>query len=147
MYYPSYCFCSSDFPCFFSDEHSKVQHRFSLFNFPAVCACSGCVGCLPHLRATSLICGQAVDGLWSIKWRTELKNVMSKICRPYMNLEGLKNGTGSREARSHFVLKICLFQEKKLTSQKMAGRLAIFRELLLFLGRKSSYLIEPPSGK
>ena len=31
-----------------------------------------------------------MDGLWSIKWRTELKDVMSEICRPYTNLEGLK---------------------------------------------------------
>ena len=67
---------------------AKFNIRFSPFNFPAVCVRIGCVGCLRY-RACGLL-PTFVDGLWSRKWRTELKYVSSEICRPYMNLEGLK---------------------------------------------------------
>ena len=65
---------------------AKFNIRFSPFNFPVVCACIGCVGCLPRLRATPHVCGWAMVE----KMEDRAESFSSEICRPYMTLEGLK---------------------------------------------------------
>ena len=96
-----------------------------------------------------------MDGLWTGYGREnggqELKDISLEIYEKFKTAFNfyVELGAGRLDKKiCHFQdKKICHFQEKKLALRKMAGRLAIFHELLLLLGRRSLYIIEPPSGK